>query len=94
MSGKMPKACPFLSERMKKVIAENAARPARIFVEAQSYSGEKFRGVLVVNDGSQGQLPTVSTNAVFKTAETAEAHMRSLVARIYEASVLGGPQDL
>lgn len=83
-----------ISKEMAKVIAENAARPARIFVEAQAYDGEKFRGLLIVNEGMQGELPTVSTNAVFKTAEAADAHMRSLVEQIREAAIVGGVQDL
>lgn len=80
-----------ISEEMVSVIAKNAGYPERISVEASAYSNGKFSGLLLIHNGkTSGELPTVLTNAVFKTAEAAVAHMRSLVEQVREAAVLGG----
>lgn len=93
----MPEERAFLSGEMVAIIASNTRYPERVFVKAQADTNGKYRGWLKVWDGMRfsGQSqPMISTNAVFKTAKAADAHMHSLVEQIRKAAVLGGAQDL
>lgn len=84
-----------ISKEMAKVVVENAGHPERISVEVSAYSNGRFSGLLLVHNGTtSNEQPMVLTNAVFKTADAATAHMRSLVRQIREAAITGDAKDL